>query len=46
MAHTKTWDIEDLTAEFAITATNTINNTGGTDTTGAILIVVFEDLTP
>lgn len=46
LAHTRTWSMADLTSEFAITGANTINNTGGTDTTGAILVVVFEDLTP
>jgi len=44
--HTRAWDAEDLTAEFEITAANTINNAGGTDTTGAVLVVVYEDLTP
>jgi hypothetical protein len=32
----------DLTAEFSITATNTINNTGGTATTGKTVIVLYE----
>jgi hypothetical protein len=36
----------DLTSEFLVTAANTINNAGGTDTTGQILVVVYEDLTP
>lgn len=31
----------DFTAEFTITATNTINNTGGTATTGYHLVVVY-----
>ena len=44
--NTRTWVAEDLTAEFEITAANTINNAGGTDTTGAVLVVVYEDLTP
>ena len=44
--NTRTWATSDLTSEFTITAADTINNTGGTDTTGAILVVVFEDLTP
>lgn len=44
--HTKTWSVADLTSEFSITAANTINNAGGTDTTGAVLVVVYEDLTP
>ena len=42
----RTWSVADLTSEFTVTATDTINNAGGTDTTGAILVVVFEDLTP
>ncbi len=46
LAHTRTWSAADLTSEFTITGTNTINNAGGSDTTGAILVVVFEDLTP
>jgi len=33
----------NLTAEFSITAANTINNTGGTNTTGSGLLVVYED---
>lgn len=41
----RTWAVSDLTDEFAITAADTINNAGGTDTTGAILVVVYEDLT-
>jgi len=36
----------DLTSEFSITGANTINNAGGTDTTGQVLLVVWEDLTP
>lgn len=35
-----------LTGEFTITAPNTINNGGGTDTTGDVLIVFWLDLTP
>ncbi len=31
----------DLTGEFTITATNTINNTGGTASTGGFLIVSY-----
>ena len=37
---------DDLTIEFSITGADTINNTGGTDTTGGGLVVVYEDLTP
>jgi len=44
-AQAHTWAVADITAEFTITAPNIINNTGGTDTTGDILIVVYEDLT-
>jgi len=33
----------DRTAEFSITADATINNTGGTDTTGDSLLVTWED---
>ena len=38
-------DIEDLTSEFSITAANTINNTGGTASTGGKLLVLYYDLT-
>lgn len=31
----------DLTSEFSITAANTINNTGETDTTGGFLVVTY-----
>jgi hypothetical protein len=34
----------DLTAEFTITAANTINNAGGTTTTGSGLIVTYLDV--
>lgn len=37
--------LTDLTAEFSITATNTINNTGGTATTGDTLMVIWVDRT-
>ena len=33
----------DLTSEFSITAADTINNTGGTDTTGDLLLVCYFD---
>ena len=33
--------VADLTSECSITATNTINNTSGTDTTGSTLIVTY-----
>jgi len=35
--------LTDITSEFSITAADTINNAGGTDTTGGALIVVYED---
>lgn len=35
--------VEDLTSEFSITAADTINNTGGTDTTGGLLAVSYYD---
>lgn len=35
--------LANLTAEFTITATNTINNTSGTDTTNDQLMVIWED---
>ena len=38
-------DIKDLTSEFSITAANTINNTGGTASTGGKLLVLYYDLT-
>lgn len=34
--------IADLTAEFKVTADNTINNTGGTSTAGKLVVVVWE----
>lgn len=34
-----------LTAEFTVTAVNTINNTGGTATSGDAILVVYMDLT-
>ena len=38
-------DVSDLTSEFTITAANTINNTGGTNTTGNKLLVLYRDKT-
>jgi hypothetical protein len=35
----------DITSEFTITGDDTINNAGGTDTTGGFLVVVYEDRT-
>lgn len=37
--------LADLTAEFSVTATNTINNTGGTATTNNQLLVMWIDRT-
>lgn len=36
-------DYDDLTSEFSISAANTIDNTGGTDTTGDKLAVIYRD---
>ncbi|MCQ4575412.1 MAG: hypothetical protein NOU37_09240 [Candidatus Brocadiales bacterium] len=33
--------LDDLTPEFSISAVDTINNTGGTDTSGGFLIVIY-----
>lgn len=33
----------DITGEFTISGDDTINNGGGTDTTGGFLIVIYED---
>lgn len=38
-------DVADMTAEFTITAGNTINNAGGTNTTGDKLSILWVDLT-
>lgn len=35
--------VADLTAEFDITAADTINNAGGTDTTGGFLVVTYRN---
>lgn len=42
-AGTAVTDLEDLTSEFTITAANTINNTGGTASTGGKLLVQYLD---
>jgi hypothetical protein len=39
-------DISALTAEFTITAANTINNAAGTNTTGDSLLVLYESIAP
>jgi len=36
---------DDITSEFTITAADTINNAGGTNTTGGFLVVIYEDRT-
>lgn len=35
--------VADLTSEFSISAANTINNTSGSDSTGALLLVLWAD---
>ena len=42
-AGTDVTDVSDLTSEFTISAANTINNTGGTATTGGKLQVFYQD---
>lgn len=37
---------QDLTGEFTISAADEIDNTGGTDTTGNQLLVIYGDRTP
>lgn len=37
-------NLVDLTSEFSITAADTINNTGGTATTGNTLLVIWIDV--
>ena len=39
-------NVLDLTSEFTISAANTINNTGGTASTGGKLTVIYVDRTP
>lgn len=36
-------DLSTITSEFTITAANTINNAGGTDTTGDTLLITYAD---
>ena len=43
-AGTDVTDLSNLTSEFTITATNTINNAGGTASTGGKLIVTYQDV--
>lgn len=40
-AGTDITDVADLTSEFDVTADDTINNTGGTATTGSKLLVLY-----
>lgn len=35
--------VDDLTSEFSISAANTLSNSGGTNTTGRLLMVVYTD---
>ena len=35
--------VSDLTSEFSISAADTISNSGGTDTTDALLLVLWAD---
>lgn len=42
-AGTAVTDVTDLTAQFTITAANTINNTGGTASTDGKLLIVWQD---
>ena len=44
--HTQGADMADLTSEFSITATDTINNAAGTNTTSDDLIVLYQDNPP
>lgn len=37
-------DVDDLTSEFTITDDDTINNGGGTATTGDKLLVIYNDV--
>jgi hypothetical protein len=38
-------DVADITEEFTVTDDDEIDNTGGTDTTGSVLIVSWVDVT-
>ncbi len=40
---TVAFTVADLTSEFTVGAANTINNTSGTDTTDALLLVTYAD---
>lgn len=39
----KVTNVVNLTSQFTITAADTINNTGGTNTTGYVLVVTYQD---
>ncbi len=43
--HNTAGTLADLTSEFTISAANTINNTGGTDTSSDQLVVFYQDNT-
>lgn len=41
--NTRTWTAPvDITAEFKVTADNTINNTGGTSSAGKLVTILYE----
>lgn len=42
----KVQDVIDLTSEFSVSAANTIDNTGGTNTTGDKLMVIYRQKRP
>jgi hypothetical protein len=48
LSYASTWaatEPKDLTAEFTVTAANTISNVGGTATTGSRVVVTWYDVT-
>lgn len=42
-AATTMTNLTDLTAEFTVSAANTINNTGGTSSAGGKLLILYQD---
>jgi hypothetical protein len=38
---TSNLDSTDITSEFSITAANTVNNSGGTNTTGGVVVFIY-----
>ena len=42
---TPNYSVSDLTSEFIVSGTDTVDNTGGTDTSGGVLLVTWLDLT-